>query len=44
MIGEWLDGKDSSLSVYKPVIYPQGSFRLGTMIKPLGNAKSFCKT
>lgn len=40
-VGKWLDGKGSTLSVYKPVIYPQGSFRLGTMIKPLGNGDEY---
>lgn len=40
-VGKWLDGKDSTLSVYKPVIYPQGSFRLGTMIKPIGNGDEY---
>lgn len=40
-VGKWLDGEGSDLSVYKPVIYPQGSFRLGTMIKPLGNGDEY---
>lgn len=35
-VGEWLAAKDSSLSPYKPEILPQGSFLLGTMIKPVG--------
>lgn len=34
-IGEWLDDSKSFLSKYKPVIYPQGSLRLGTTVKPL---------
>lgn len=40
-VGKWLDGNGSALSVFKPVIYPQGSFRLGTMIKPLGNGDEY---
>lgn len=35
-IGEWLGGDGSNLAVYRPVIYPQGSFALGTVVKPLG--------
>ena len=34
-IGEWLDRRDSRISDCRPNIYPQGSFRLGTAIKPL---------
>ena len=34
-IGEWLDRRDSRISDYRPNIYSQGSFRLGTAIKPL---------
>lgn len=33
-VGEWLAKPESSLASYKPVIRPQGSFMLGTMIKP----------
>lgn len=33
-VGEWLDHEDSPLAPYKPVIYAQGSFALGTVIKP----------
>lgn len=34
-VGEWLCKPDSELAVYKPEIRPQGSFILGTMIKPI---------
>jgi hypothetical protein len=33
---EWLDGEGSALSAYFPTIYPQGSMRLGTTVKPFG--------
>jgi len=33
-VGEWLDKKDSPLSLFSPEIYPQGSFNLGTVVKP----------
>jgi len=34
-VGEWLAKPESSLALYKPIIRPQGSFMLGTMIKPI---------
>ncbi len=34
-VGDWLSKSESSLAPYKPVIRPQGSFMLGTMIKPV---------
>ena len=34
-VGEWLAKPESSLAPYNPVIRPQGSFMLGTMIKPV---------
>lgn len=34
-VGEWLAKPESLLSPYKPIIRPQGSFMLGTMIKPI---------
>jgi len=36
VIGEWLGGEGSRLAVYNPTIYPQGSFLLGTVVKPVG--------
>jgi hypothetical protein len=34
-VAEWLGQEDSPLREYHPEIYPQGSFRLGTMIRPI---------
>ncbi|MDR0231059.1 MAG: nucleotidyltransferase [Dysgonamonadaceae bacterium] len=34
-VGEWLAKSESPLALYKPIIRPQGSFMLGTMIKPI---------
>lgn len=40
-VGEWL-GKDGSiLSNHKPEIYPQGSFCLGTVVKPISNRDEY---
>ncbi len=36
-MGEWLSSNDSPLSVYSPKIQPQGSFLLGTMIRPISD-------
>lgn len=36
-VGTWLSKEDSSLAPYKPEILPQGSFMLGTMIKPVND-------
>jgi len=35
-VGDWLGRPDSNLSVFQPTIFAQGSFRLGTCVKPLG--------
>jgi len=35
-IGKWLGGEGSTIAVYNPTIYSQGSFRLGTVVKPIG--------
>ena len=34
-VGEWLAKPESSLALYKPEIRPQGSFMLGTMVRPV---------
>jgi len=34
-VGEWLAKPESTLAPFKPIIRPQGSFMLGTMIKPI---------
>jgi len=36
-VGGWLGEDDSELAPFDPVIYPQGSFALGTAVQPLGN-------
>ena len=36
-VGGWLEADDSTLARYEPSIYPQGSFALGTAVKPLGD-------
>lgn len=35
-IGDWLAGKGSPLFKYNPRIYPQGSLKIGTTVKPKG--------
>ncbi len=40
-VGQWL-GKDGSvLSSYYPLIYPQGSFNLGTVVKPFDDREEY---
>lgn len=34
-IGNWLDAPNSFLTKFKPIIYPQGSLRIATTIRPL---------
>jgi hypothetical protein len=34
-VGNWLDAPDSPLKEYDPRVYPQGSFRLGTVVRPV---------
>lgn len=36
-VGTWLGADGSELARYQPSIYPQGSFALGTAVKPLGD-------
>ena len=36
-VGNWLGDDDSDLAPYSPQIYPQGSFALGTAVRPLGD-------
>ena len=40
-VGEWLGKDDSPLSKYGPEIYSQGSFCLGTVIKPITNKDEY---
>jgi hypothetical protein len=34
-IGTWLDAPESPLAGLAPVIYPQSSLKIGTMVRPL---------
>ena len=34
-IGRWVNRGDSIIAKYKPEIYLQGSFSLGTVVKPI---------
>jgi hypothetical protein len=40
-VGEWLATEDSELKCYNPEIYVQGSFRLGTVVRPLTDADEY---
>lgn len=40
-LGEWFNRDGSNLKDNKPHIFPQGSFRLGTAIKPLNEGESY---
>src|SRR3972149_9507530 len=40
-IGEWLSREESSCAGYNPHIFPQGSFRLGTAIRPLDEREEY---
>ncbi|WP_337288907.1 nucleotidyltransferase [Candidatus Methylomirabilis sp.] len=33
-IGNWLGARESPLAMFNPVIYPQGSLRIGTTVRP----------
>ncbi len=34
-VGKWLEARESPVAVLRPTIYPQGSMRLNTTVKPL---------
>lgn len=34
-VGSWLHRKESSVAAFTPAVTPQGSFRLGTVVRPL---------
>ena len=40
-LGRWLNRDDSPLKRFGPSVYSQGSFRLGTVIKPLTNDEEY---
>lgn len=40
-LGEWFDRNESTVSGNNPHIFPQGSFRLGTAIRPLDESEEY---
>ena len=40
-LGEWFDRDESAVSGNNPHIFPQGSFRLGTAIRPLDESEKY---
>lgn len=40
-VGEWLAAEDSELFKYEPKIFPQGSFRLGTVVRPINRSGAY---
>lgn len=40
-LGEWFDREESTVSGNNPYIFPQGSFRLGTAIRPLDESEKY---
>lgn len=40
-VGEWLAQEDSELAQFDPDIFPQGSFRLGTMVRPINDSDEY---
>ena len=40
-LGQYLNEIDSRLGRREPLVYPQGSFRLGTMIRPVNDADDY---
>lgn len=40
-LGEWFDRDESAVSGNNPHIFPQGSFRLGTAIRPLDESEEY---
>ena len=40
-LGAWLERDESIVACYMPKIYPQGSFLLGTVIKPISGAEAY---
>lgn len=40
-VGNWLSRDESTVAEYNPDIYPQGSFRLGTVVKPVSDEEEY---
>ena len=40
-VGKWLERDESVVAEFDPAIYIQGSFRLGTVIKPISDEERY---
>ncbi|MBW2570693.1 MAG: nucleotidyltransferase [Deltaproteobacteria bacterium] len=40
-LGDWLDREESAVKDNNPHVFPQGSFRLGTAIRPLDETEAY---
>ena len=40
-LGKWLHRKESVVAAFAPAVYPQGSFRLGTVVRPLLRSEEY---
>lgn len=40
-LGQWFDRDDSTLKDFNPHVFPQGSFRLGTAIRPINEQEEY---
>ena len=40
-LGKWLNRPESTIAAYDPAVYIQGSFGLGTVIKPLNRDEEY---
>lgn len=40
-MGQWLEGNNSGIGQYRPDIYPQGSFALGTVVRPISGKDDY---
>ena len=40
-LGKWFSRKESSVEFFEPHIFPQGSFRIGTAIRPLSGKEDY---
>lgn len=36
-VGEWLSATESALAIWRPEIFPQGSLRIGTTVRPMSH-------
>lgn len=40
-VGKWLDRPESSIRAWSPKVYTQGSFALGTAIRPISEDENY---